>query len=151
MQAALQQTLTRTVTGAVTSTIATTVQQALASALGPRMQESLQGAAKEAILKETQSFLNAGGTIIIDESAVPSGKQILRRRLVLTLKEICERGLSTGSRKAKSRIVILGFEDVRAVAHAVLDHRVVLNFAAVAAGADSATIVDAVLAEVSPS
>ena len=42
-------------------------------------------------------------------------------------------------------------EDVRAVAHAVLDHRVVLNFAAVAAGADSATIVDAVLAEVSPS
>ncbi len=49
------------------------------------------------------------------EDTVPTGKQILRSRLVLTFKEICERGLSTGSRKAKCRIVILGFEDARAV------------------------------------
>jgi MoxR-like ATPase len=39
-------------------------------------------------------------------------------------------------------------DDVRAVAHPVLDHRVVLNFAAVASGATPAAIVDAVLAEV---
>ena len=38
--------------------------------------------------------------------------------------------------------------DVCAVAHAVLDHRVVLNFAAVAAGETPASVVDAVLAEV---
>jgi MoxR-like ATPase len=39
-------------------------------------------------------------------------------------------------------------DDVRAVAHPVLDHRVVLNFAAVASGVTPAAIVDAVLAEV---
>ncbi len=39
-------------------------------------------------------------------------------------------------------------EDVRAVAHPVLDHRVVLNFAATASGASAAAVVDAVLAEV---
>jgi len=42
-------------------------------------------------------------------------------------------------------------DDVRAVAHAVLDHRVVLNFQAEAAGLDASTVVDAVLAEVSSS
>jgi len=42
-------------------------------------------------------------------------------------------------------------EDVRAVAHSVLDHRVVLNFQAEAAGIDSASVVDSVLAEVSTS
>ena len=34
---------------------------------------------------------------------------------VLSFKEILERGLATGSRKAKCRIVVLGFEDDRAV------------------------------------
>ena len=42
-------------------------------------------------------------------------------------------------------------DDVRAVAHAVLDHRVVLNFQAEAAGLTASTVVDAVLAEVSSS
>ena len=42
-------------------------------------------------------------------------------------------------------------DDVRAVAHLVLDHRVVLNFQAEAAGVTAADVVDRVLAEVSPS
>ena len=42
-------------------------------------------------------------------------------------------------------------DDVRAVAHLVLDHRVVLNFQAEAAGVTAPDVVDHVLAEVSPS
>lgn len=42
-------------------------------------------------------------------------------------------------------------DDVRAVAHLVLDHRVVLNFQAEAAGVTAPDVVDRVLAEVSPS
>jgi MoxR-like ATPase len=42
-------------------------------------------------------------------------------------------------------------EDVRAVAHSVLDHRIVLSFKAEASGMTAADIVDAVLAEVAAS
>jgi MoxR-like ATPase len=42
-------------------------------------------------------------------------------------------------------------EDVRAVAHGVLNHRIVLNFQAESAGLTSGSIVDAVLNEVDPS
>ena len=42
-------------------------------------------------------------------------------------------------------------DDVRAVAHLVLDHRVVLNFQAEAAGVTAPDVVEHVLAEVSPS
>ncbi len=71
----------------------------------------------EAISKELQSYLNAGGAQVIASFLIPEGKQVLRARVVLTFKEICERGLATGSRKAKCRIVALGFEDERAVEH----------------------------------
>lgn len=55
---------------------------------------------------------------------------------------------------ARVRAALHGHEvpsvaDVRAVAHSVLDHRVVVSFKAEAAGLASADIVDAVLAEVS--
>ena len=54
---------------------------------------------------------------------------------------------------AKVRAALHGHEvpsvdDVKAVAHAVLAHRVVLNFQAEAAGLNSTAVIDAVLAEV---
>ena len=57
---------------------------------------------------------------------------------------------------ARVRAALHGHEvpsaaDVRAVAHSVLDHRVVVSFKAESAGLTSADIVDAVLAEVSES
>ena len=70
---------------------------------------------KLAITKEWQSWISSGAAIVIAAKDVPCGKQIMRTRNVLTWKNVTDdKGKITG-KKAKCRLVILGFEDWRAV------------------------------------
>jgi len=71
-------------------------------------------AMEKEIQAELKRWLDSNSATLINESERPEGKQTLRARLVLTIKEIYKNGLLVG-KKAKARLVVLGFEDWRAV------------------------------------
>ena len=77
--------------------------------LNPQDQEAM----RKAIEAEWVSFFDSGAAKTIKLIHVPSGKQVIRARLVLTLKDIVEKGIVIGKRP-KARLVVLGFEDMRA-------------------------------------
>jgi len=66
------------------------------------------------IQAELKRWLDSKSATLIGNDEVPVGKQKLRSRLVLTIKETYKNGVLIG-RKPKARLVVLGFEDWRAI------------------------------------